>query len=61
MVGGQQGDNMAPVLFLFLMMAFAKTLELVWKERDIPILCVMTTANEHKSGRKNLQPHMGNV
>ncbi len=38
---------MAPVLFLFLMRTFAKTLELVWKERDIPILGVMTTANEH--------------
>ena len=38
---------MAPVLFLFLMTAFVKTLELVWKERDIPILRVMTTANEH--------------
>jgi hypothetical protein len=47
MVGVRQGDNMAPVLFLFLMTAFAKTLELVWKERDIPILRVMTTANEH--------------
>jgi hypothetical protein len=38
---------MAPVLFLFLMTVFAKTLEIVWKEWDIPILCVMTTANEH--------------
>jgi hypothetical protein len=46
-VGVRQGDNMAPVLFLFLMTAFAETLELVWKERDIPILRVMTTANEH--------------
>jgi len=46
-VGVRQGDNMAPVLFLFLTMAFAKTLELVWKEWDIPILCVMTTTNEH--------------
>ena len=46
-VGVRQGDNMAPVLFLFLMTAFAKTLELVWKERNIPILHVMTTANEH--------------
>ena len=29
-VGGKQGDNMAPVLFLFLMMAFAETLEDKW-------------------------------
>jgi hypothetical protein len=27
-VGVRQGDNMAPVLFLFLMSAFAETLEL---------------------------------
>jgi hypothetical protein len=51
-VGVRQGDNMAPVLFLFLMTAFAETLELVWKERDIPILRVMTTANEHIAEEK---------
>jgi hypothetical protein len=28
-VGIRQGDNMAPVLFLFLMMAFAKSLKTV--------------------------------
>ena len=33
-VGVQQGDNIAPVLFLFLLMAFAQTLEQFW---DIPI------------------------
>jgi hypothetical protein len=27
MIGVQQGDNMAPVLFLFIMQAFAETLE----------------------------------
>ncbi len=43
----RQGDNMAPVLFLFMITAFAKTLEIVWKDQDIPILSVMTTANEH--------------
>ena len=46
-VGVWQGDNMGPVLFLFLMTASAKTLELVWKDQDIPILSVMTAAGEH--------------
>jgi hypothetical protein len=32
-VGVRQGDNMAPVLFLFLMTAFAETLEIVWKDQ----------------------------
>ena len=36
---------MAPVLFLFLMTAFAKTLEIVWREQAIPILRVMTTSD----------------
>ena len=38
---------MAPVLFLFLMTAFAETLELVWKDHNIPILSEMTAADEH--------------
>ena len=46
-VGVHQGDNMALVLFLFLMTAFAETLELVWKDHDIPVLSVMTAADEH--------------
>ena len=46
-VGVWQGDNMAPVLFLFLMTAFAETLEIVWKDQGIPILSVMTAADEH--------------
>ncbi len=36
-VGVWQGDNMAPVLFLFLMTAFAETLEIVWKDQGIPV------------------------
>jgi len=32
-VGVRQGDNMVPVLFLFLMTAFAQTLELEWKKQ----------------------------
>jgi hypothetical protein len=34
-VGVKQGDNMAPVLFLFLMQAMAEALEGDWKENDI--------------------------
>ena len=46
-VGVRQGDNMAPVLFLFLMTAFAETLEIVWREQAIPILKVMTASNDN--------------
>jgi hypothetical protein len=46
-VGVRQGNNMAPVLFLFLMTAFAETLEIVWQEQVIPILRVMTTSNDN--------------
>ncbi len=36
----RQGDNMAPVLFLFLMSAAAETLEPAWRQADIEILTV---------------------
>ena len=39
-VGVQQGDNMAPVLFLFLMSAFAETLEIEWKNADISVCTI---------------------
>ena len=45
-VGVQQGDNMAPVLFFFLMTAFAETLELEWKRQNIKVVTVMTAAND---------------
>ena len=38
---------MAPVLFLFLMTAFAKTLEIVWQEQALPILKVMTASDNN--------------
>jgi hypothetical protein len=34
---------MAPVLFLFMMKAFAESLEVVWKQKKLPVLKVMTT------------------
>ena len=43
---------MAPVLFLFLMTAFAQTLELEWKKSGIPILSVMTAGDEHLADGK---------
>jgi exonuclease III len=36
-VGVKQGDNMAPVLFLFLMQAMAEALEKEWAENDIDV------------------------
>jgi hypothetical protein len=51
-VGVHQGDNMVPVLFLFLMTAFAETLKPVWKQIDILILSVMTTANKNLADGK---------
>ncbi len=39
-IGVRQGDNMAPVLFLFLMSAFAKTLEAEWKNAGIGVCMV---------------------
>ena len=39
-VGVRQGNNMAPVLFLFLMSAFAETLESKWKNAGIGVCTV---------------------
>ena len=51
-VGVRQGDNMAPVLFLFLVTAFAETLEIVWKQQEIPVVSVMTATGENKINEK---------
>ena len=39
-VGVREGDDMAPVLFLFLMSTFAETLEMEWKAAGIDICTV---------------------
>jgi hypothetical protein len=51
-IGVHQGDNMAPVLFLILMAAFAETPKLVWRQMDIPILSVMSAAKENLANQK---------
>ncbi len=43
----QQGGNMAPVLFLFLMTAFTETLEIVWREQEIPILSIIAASKDN--------------
>jgi hypothetical protein len=45
-VGVRQGDNMAPVLFLFLMSAAAETLEPAWRQADIKVLTVAHTPDD---------------
>ena len=35
-VGVRQGDNLSPVIFLFMMSAFAEALENKWKELGAP-------------------------
>ena len=45
-VGVRQGDNMAPVLFLFLMSAAAETLEPAWRQAGIEVLTVAHTPDD---------------
>eukprot|EP00978_Attheya_sp_CCMP212_P032113 scaffold123778_cov40-Attheya_sp.AAC.2 len=49
-VGVKQGNAMAPVLFLFLIQAFAETLEEEWEDADIDI----ATFNYHEENRAKL-------
>jgi hypothetical protein len=45
-IGVCQGDNMAPVLFLFLMSAAAKTLEVKWCKAGIAVLKVAHSSDD---------------
>jgi hypothetical protein len=45
-VGVQQGNNIAPVLFLFLMLAVTETLKIVWKKAGIKVLMVAHTPDD---------------
>ena len=45
-VGVQQGDNMAPVLFLFLMSMVADLLEKAWEENDIDRVSFVRESDE---------------
>jgi hypothetical protein len=57
-VGVQQGDNMAPVLFLFLMSAFAEMLEAKWKNVGIGVCTVRSFVGQKLAlGEGKLQGH----
>jgi hypothetical protein len=45
-VGVRQGNNMAPILFLFLMSAAAETLKIAWKQAGIKVLTVAHSPDE---------------
>jgi hypothetical protein len=57
-VGVRQGNNMAPVVFLFLMSAFAETLESEWKNAGIDICTVCSiTGSALAAGKGKLWGH----
>jgi hypothetical protein len=58
-VGVRQGNNMAPVLFLFVMSAFADTLEVAWKEAGINVCTVCSvTGAKLAAGNRKVRGHM---
>ncbi len=58
-VGVQQGDNMAPVLFLLLMSAFAETLEAEWKNAGIGVCTLQSFVGQKlATGEGKLQGHL---
>ncbi|KAL7552342.1 hypothetical protein ACHAWF_015574 [Thalassiosira exigua] len=57
-VGARQGDNMAPVLFLFLMTAFAESLEVVWKRNNIEGVTLKSVAeDDFAQGKGAIKSH----
>ena len=55
----RQGDNMAPVLFQFLMSAFAETLETEWKNASIEVCMVRSViGKELANGNEQMRGHL---
>jgi hypothetical protein len=58
-IGVRQGDNMAPVLFLFLMSAFTETVETKWKTARIDVCTVRSiTGPELAAGKGKIRGHL---
>eukprot|EP00978_Attheya_sp_CCMP212_P020961 scaffold60711_cov65-Attheya_sp.AAC.8 len=49
-VGVKQGDNMAPVLFIYLMNAFAKTMSIKWTFKKLDYTWFPESNNRNKRG-----------
>ena len=55
----QQGDSMALVLFLFLMLAFAETLEIEWKASGIEVCTVRSVVGRKLAlGKGKIRRHL---
>ena len=53
----KQGDSVAPVLFLFIMMAFAETIEKEWVRNDLKMIKFKRHSNSpQSSGRITSHP-----
>jgi hypothetical protein len=51
-------ENMAPVLFLFLLSAFAKSLGAIWEENSLKMIdCTRPTEAEFNSGKSSIKNH----
>ena len=56
-VGVKQGDRVAPVLFLFIMMVFAETIEKEWVRNDLKMIKFKQHSNSpQSSGRTTSHP-----
>ncbi len=59
LVGVRQGNNMAPLLFLFLMSAFAKTLENEWRNARIKVFMVRSVIGlKLAAGEERIRSHL---
>ena len=56
-VGVKQGDIVAPVIFLFIMMAFVETIEKEWARNDLKTIKLKRHSNSpQSSGRITIHP-----